>query len=192
MTGGLAIEKGPRGNRLRPFVWGAAACLLLLPAVAMQWFPASEVNWTALDFIAMGVLLAILCGLYELGAWMSDNIAYRAGFGLAALTGFLTIWVNLAVGMLGDEDGTINLVFAGVLFIATAGALIAGLRPRGMALAMLAAAIAQLAAVGVALAMGGYDARELTFTAMFGLPWLASAALFREAAADARGLPGAC
>ena len=83
MTGGSAIEKGPRGNRLRPFVWGAAACLLLLPAVAMQWFPASEVNWTALDFIAMGVLLAILCGLYELGAWMSDNIAYRAGFGLA-------------------------------------------------------------------------------------------------------------
>ena len=77
----------------------------------------------------MGVLLAILCGLYELGAWMSDNIAYRAGFGLAALTGFLIIWVNLAVGMLGDEDGTINLVFAGVLFIATAGALIAGLRP---------------------------------------------------------------
>ena len=112
--------------------------------------------------------------------------------GLAALTGFLTIWVNLAVGMLGDEDGTINLVFAGVLFIATAGALIAGLRPRGMALAMLAAAIAQLAAVGVALAMGGYDARELTFTAMFGLPWLASAALFHKAAADARGLPGAC
>jgi hypothetical protein len=191
MTGMATIETGGRRNGLRPFLWGGAACLLLLPAVAMQWFPASEVNWTASDFIAMGVLLAILCGLYELGAWLSGNIAYRAGFGLAALTGFLTIWVNLAVGMLGDEDGTLILMFAGVLFIAAAGALAAGLKPRGMAWAMSAAAAAQLAAVGVAMALGGYHARELTFTAMFALPWLASAALFRKADTDARKLPSA-
>jgi hypothetical protein len=191
MTGMTAMGTGGHGNGLRPFIWGGAACLLLLPAVAMLWFPASGVDWTAFDFIAMGVLLAILCGLYELGAWLSGNIAYRAGFGLAALTGFLTIWVNLAVGMLGSEDGGINLMFAGVLFIAAAGAIIAGLKPRGMALAMSAAAIAQLAAVGVALVVGGFDARELTFTAMFALPWLASAALFRKAAEDARGLPSA-
>jgi hypothetical protein len=188
---GMAIKTDGRRNGLRPYIWGGAAALLLLPAVAMQWFPASGVNWTASDFVAMGVLLAILCGLYEFGAWLSGNIAYRAGFGLAALTGFLTIWVNLAVGMLGSEDGTINLMFAGVLFIAAAGALAAGLKPRGMSWAMSAAAIAQLAAVGVAIALGGYDARELTFTAMFALPWLASAALFRKADADARRLPGA-
>lgn len=188
---GMAIETGGRRNGLRPFIWGGAACLLLLPAMAMLWFPASGVNWTGSDFILMGVLPAILCGLYELGAWLSGNIAYRAGFGVAALTGFLTIWVNLAVGMLGDEDGTINLMFAGVLFIAAAGALVAGLKPRGMALAMSAAAIAQLAAVGLALAVDDYEARELTFTAMFALPWLASAALFRKAAADARGLAAA-
>lgn len=186
-----AIGTGGSRNGFRPFIWGGAACLLLLPAVAMRWFPASGVNWTASDFIVMGVLLAILCGLYELGAWLSANIAYRAGFGLAALTGFLTIWVNLAVGMLGDEDGTINLMFAGVLFIAAAGALVAGLKPRGMALAMLVAAIAQLAAVGVGLALGGYEAHELTFTAMFALPWLASAALFRKADEDARRLSSA-
>lgn len=186
-----AIETRGRGNGLRPLIWGGAACLLLLPAVAMQWFPASGVNWTASDFVVMGVLLAILCGLCELGAWLGGNIAYRAGFALAALTGFLTVWVNVAVGMLGDEDGTINLMFAGVLFIAAAGALLAALKPRGMALAMAVAAIAQLAAVGVALALGGYDARELTFSAMFALPWLASAALFRKAAGEARRLSSA-
>ena len=182
MTGAMAIGNGRRKNGLRPLVWGCAACLLLLPAVAMQLFPGSGVNWTGSDFILMGVMLATACGLYELGAWLSGNPAYRAGFGLAALTGFLTVWVNLAVGMLGSENGSINLMFAGVLFIAAAGALLAGLKPRGTALAMLAAAVAQLAAVGVALAMGGFDARELTFTAMFALPWLASAALFRAAA----------
>lgn len=108
MTDMAAVGTGGRRNALRPFLWGGAACLLLLPAVAMLWFPASGVNWTVSDFIAMGVLLAILCGLYEPGAWLSGNIAYRAGFGLAALTGFLTIWVNLAVGMLGSEYGTIT------------------------------------------------------------------------------------
>lgn len=190
MTAATAIDKGAHKNKLRPLIWGGAAGLLLLPAVAMQWFPASGVDWTAFDFVAMGVLLAILCGLYELGAWLSSNVEYRAGFGLAALTGFLTVWVNLAVGMLGSEDGAINLLFAGVLFVAAAGALIAGLKPRGMVLAMSAAAIAQLAAVGVALAQGGYDERELVFTAMFALPWLASAALFR-AAAGQQGLRAA-
>lgn len=60
-----------------------------------------------------------------------------------------------------------------------------------MGMAMSAAALAQLAAVGVALAVGGYDARELGFTAMFALPWLASAALFRKAAAQSRGLRAA-
>jgi hypothetical protein len=188
---GMALDMGGRGNGLRPYIWGGAAALLLLPAVAMQWFPASGVDWTGSDFVVMGVLLAILCGLYEFGAWLSGNIAYRAGFGLAALTGFLTIWVNLAVGMPGDEDGTLNLMFAGALFIAAAGAVAAGLKPRGMAWAMSAAAIAQPAAVGVAMALGGYHARELTFTAMFALPWLASAALFRKADAEARKLPGA-
>ena len=182
MAGAMTIKEGARRNGLRPFVWGAAACLLLLPAVAMQFFPDSGVNWTGSDFALMGAMLATACGLYELGAWMSGNPVYRAGFGLAALTGFLTVWVNLAVGVLGSEDGSINLMFAGVLFIAMAGALIAGLKPRGMALAMLAAAIAQLAAVGVAVVIGGFDARELVFTAMFALPWLASAALFHWAA----------
>ena len=151
MTGTMAIGNGRRGNGLRPWIWGAAACLLLLPALAMRFFPDSGVNWTAADFIVMGLLLALACGLYELGAWASDNTAYRAGFGLAALTAFLTLWVNLAVGMLGSGNDIVNLMFAGVLCIAAVGALVAALKPAGMARATAAAAIAQLLAVGVGL-----------------------------------------
>lgn len=185
MTGTMIIGSDPRKNRLRPFVWGIAACLLLLPAVAMQFFPASGVNWTGFDFIVMGVMLASACGLYELGAWLSGNPAYRAGFGLAVLAAFLTVWVNLAVGMLGSENDMINLMFAGVLFIAAAGALVARLQPRGMALAMGAAAIVQLAAAGIGLSLAEFEPRELVFTALFALPWLASAVFFT--AAEQRG-----
>lgn len=192
MTDTLAVGNGGRKNGLRPFIWGGAACLLLVPAIAMQFFPGSGFNWTVGDFVAMGVLLAVACGIYELGAWLSGNIAYRAGFGLAALTGFLTVWVNLAVGMLGSEDGEINLMFAGVLFLVAAGSLVVRFKPLGMARVMFIAAVAQLAAVGVGVSMGEFEARELMFTAMFALPWLASAALFRKAADDAARIhPGA-
>ncbi|MDB5696794.1 MAG: hypothetical protein JWN21_2337, partial [Sphingomonas bacterium] len=37
-------------------VWGGVATLLLIPAIAMQF--TAEVNWTASDFVVMGVLLA--------------------------------------------------------------------------------------------------------------------------------------
>ncbi|HWS78202.1 MAG TPA: hypothetical protein VN205_07480 [Thermomonas sp.] len=166
---------------MRPFIWGGAACLLLLPAVAMQWFPASGVNWTASDFVVMGALFAVGCGIYELGAWLSGNAAYRAGFGLGALAGFLTIWVNLAVGMLGDEASGFNAMFIGVLAIAALGAILARMRPAGMARAMFATAAAQLAVVGIAVALGGYRAHELALTACFALPWLAAGQLFRSA-----------
>lgn len=168
-------------NRLRPFVWGTAGLLLLLPAVAMRF--TAEVRWTALDFVVMGALLATACALYELGAWLSGRFTYRAGFGLATATGFLTVWVNLAVGMLGDETDAINLMFAGVLCVAVVGALVARFRAGGMARAMFATAIAQLVAVGVAVPMG-FAPHELALTAMFALPWLAAGLLFRIAAGD--------
>lgn len=184
MTGTMAIGNGGRGNGLRPWIWGAAACLLLLPALAMRFFPDSGVNWTAADFIVMGLLLALACGLYELGAWISGNVAYRMGFGLAALTAFLTLWVNLAVGMLGSENDGINLMFAGVLLAAAVGGLLAAFKPAGMSRAMVAAGIAQLLAVGVGLAMGEFQPLELALTGLFALPWFASALLFRKAARD--------
>jgi len=186
-------------NRLRPFIWGGAAVLLLLPAIAMR-LGADGVDWDAADFIVMGAMLGIACSLYELATWLSGNMAYRAGFGLAVLTGFLTVWVNLAVGMYGSEGNALNLMFGGVLLVAAAGALLAGFRPRGMAVAMGATAAAQLLAAGIGLVVGlaaGTDeaggpplAREAFLTACFSLPWLASSQLFRMAARrGADGIP---
>lgn len=181
MTGTMTIGSG-RSNGLRPYVWGGAAGLLLLPAVAMRFFPEAGVDWSAMDFVVMGALLAVACGLYELGARLGATRAYRAGFGLAALAGFLTVWANLAVGMLGDEGDAANAMFLGVLAIAALGSLLARFRPAGMAKAMFATAMAQLVAVAIALAMGRFEAHELALTACFALPWLLAGGLFRRAA----------
>ena len=177
-------------NRWRPLIWGGAALLLLLPAIAMRF--TTEVDWGPEDFIVMGVLLAVACGIYELGAWLSGNTAYRAGFAIAVLAGFLTIWVNLAVGMFGSEHNDLNLMFGGVLLLAALGALAARFRAAGMARAMAATGVAQLVAAGVGLAVGltvGTDEvagpsliREAFLTACFAVPWFASALLFERAA----------
>jgi hypothetical protein len=183
---GIGLGMDGRRNPLRPWVWGMAAGVLALPALAMRWLPQAGVDWSGGDFLAMGALLAIACGLYELGARASGDRAYRAGFGLAVLAGLLTVWVNLAVGMLGDTGDPANLLFAGVLAVAALGALAARLRAPGMARAMAAAGAAQLLAVGIGIAIGGYRANELLFSAGFALPWLGAALLFRHAAGAAR------
>lgn len=167
----------PRPSSFHPWLWVGAACLLAVPAVAM-WLGAPGVRWGALDFVAMGLLLATACGLYELGARLGAGTAYRAGFGLAVLTGLATAWVNLAVGMLGSEGHPANLMFAGVLAVAAVGALLARFRAAGMARAMVAAGAAQLLAAGAGAAMGGFEVRELLLTACFALPWLAAGWLF--------------
>ena len=86
--------------------------------------------------------------------------------------------------MIGSEDNPANLIYAAVIAVAVAAALLARFRPAGMAGAMVAAAVAQAAAFAVALGA------ELGFTGpitvFFVALWLASAWLFRKAA-QARG-----
>lgn len=165
-------------NRWSLAIWGAAALLMLLPAVAMQL--TREVDWTVGDFIFMGVMLSATCGTYELVTRMTRNTAYRAAVGIAIVTALLTIVVNGAVGMLGSEDNPDNLLFGGVLAVALIGAVVARFRPRGMALAMGAAALAQ-AAMAVYALVGGY-AEVVLHVGLFVIPWLLSAWLFRKAA----------
>ena len=89
---------------------------------------------------------------------------------------FLTIWVNLAVGMIGAEDNPYDLLFAGVVLIGLGGMAMTRLAPRPTATVMLVTAGAKLAA-----ALGGYsqDPRGAVLSCSFVVPWLAAAALFR-------------
>lgn len=180
MARNMESPSARRRNRWSPAIWGAAALLLLLPAVAMQF--TGEVNWTASDFVVMGAMLAIACGAYEVVARMSANTSYRAAVGIAIVAAFLTVWVNLAVGMLGSEGNPDNLLFGGVLVVGFVGALGARFRARGMACAMVATALAQ-AGITVYALVGGY-AEVVFHVGFFIIPWLLSALLFWKAARE--------
>lgn len=168
-----------RGNPWRLAIWGTAAGLLLLPAIAMQ-LGVEGVLWTASDFVVMGVLLGSCCLAYEVATRMSGSTAYRLGFAVAIVLGFLLVWINLAVGIIGDEDNMANAVFAGVLLVGAVGALLGQLQAAGMARAMVATGLAQLLAGGYALWLGSMEGGMLS--GAFAALWLTSAALFRKAA----------
>jgi len=166
-------------------IWGGAALLLSVPFFAMKF--SSEVNWTASDFVVMGVMLGVVCGAIELAVRFSGNWAYRGGVAAAILGGFLITWANLAVGIVGSEDNSANTLFFGALLVGVVGAVVARFRSAGMAKAMLAMVGAVAVAFVIAALGPPYEpdvshVREALATALITSPLLLSSWLFRRAA----------
>jgi hypothetical protein len=174
-----------RGSRWSLVVWAAAGLLLLAPLVAMQF--TEDVVWTAVDFATFGAMLATACGAFELALRASSNWFYRIAVAVAEGAAFLLVWVNLAVGFLGDEGNRANMMFLGVIAVAILGSTVAGFRPAGMARAMLAAAATQVLVGVVGLAAGwaspgNEGLYEVSMgTSLFTALWLISAWLFSKA-----------
>jgi hypothetical protein len=186
-----AQASGWRRSPWRLVVWGIPTFLLLLPAVAMRF--TAEVDWSPSDFVIMGILLYGTAGLFELAARASTSLAYRGGVGLTVVTAFLLIWINLAVGIIGDEGDPPNLMYAVVLGLACGGATLAHFRAAGMAWALFAAGAAQASIGVIALALG-LGANEppgplgiLILNSIFTGLWLLAALLFRQAAKPIAG-----
>ena len=176
----LGKMTGRHGGAWRIAGWGLALALLLTPLVAMQF--TDEVRWGPADFSVAALLLGGLGLAIEFAIRRSANLAYRAGAALAALTAFALIWVNLAVGFIGDENNPANLMFAGVLLVALIGSLAARFRPSGMATAMGATALAQLLVAVLAFVFALATGLETGLIIAFAAPWALSAGLFRRAA----------
>lgn len=182
----MASESHGIGNRKRgwrPFMWSGAVALQLLPLIAMQ--VTSEVDWGPLDFAIMGVMLGGLCLGFDLLARQSGKLSYRIGAALAVLSCFLLVWVNLAVGFIGDEDNGLNLIFLAVIATFIIGAFLVRLKADAMVKVMLVTAGLQ-ALIGIgAYVAGEPDTRGITLgTGMFLFLWLASAGMFHKAASE--------
>jgi hypothetical protein len=167
------------------------ACILMIPLLA-------GAPWSPFDFIVMGTLLFGTGLTYELVARKAGTIAYRAAVGIACATGFLLVWINAAVGIIGD--GPVNLMYLGVIAVGFIGAFIARFAARGMALALFATAVAQMLVPVVALVIWKAGWQDLLIdpnsphspfhpgilpvfglNAFFAALWSASALLFRQA-----------
>lgn len=184
----VEIAEAQRGNRWRLVGWGIAVAIVAAPFVAMQ-LHAEGVNWSTGDFLVMGVMLGAVGGILELAGRMSRNLYYRAGAGFALLGALLLIWANLAVGIVGSENNPGNQLFFVALLMGIGGILGGKARPDGMVRAMLTTAAAIVAAFAFA-ELGIRDEPmvrptvEALGTSVFVALFLASAWMFRKAAAD--------
>ena len=177
-----AYGGGPRrGIPWRLIGWAVPVGLLAIPLIA-KW------PWTAADFIAATAMFAIVGGTFELAVRASGNRAYRGGAAVALATAFLLVWINLAVGIIGDENNPLNLIFFGVIAAAIVGSIVARFQADGMGRAMAIAGIIQ-AVIGVgvfALNIGAADPPGATgllvLIELFAATWFLSAWLFRKAA----------
>jgi hypothetical protein len=167
-------------RNLRIAGWSLAAALLAAPAIAMQ-FHASGVKWDLSDFLFAGVMFGIVGGLFELAARASRSLAYRAAVVLAVACAFLQIWINLAVGIIGNEDNPANLTYFVVVLIAITGSAVAMGRAQLMARAIIVALVAQVLFCALHLLDGHFTVViDLFFVAL----WLLSSSLFARAAGE--------
>lgn len=156
--------------------------LLLVPLVAMRF--SDEVNWGPMDFLVMGLLLTGIAVIVESAIRKREAFARNGAYFLAVVlmltAGFVQLWANAAVGIIGSEGNAANFLFYGVVGVALIGTLIARLESPRMVLAMLAAAAAQIGVFLIALAAGWGTVP--VYTLAFTLMWLGSAMLFHKAA----------
>ena len=149
-------------------------------------------NWDALDYTVFGAMVAGVVLGYRFLARQADSSAYRLAAGVALAAAFVLVWVNGAVGIIGNEGSAANLMFAGVLAVGVVGALIARFEAAGMMRALIATAAAQ-ALVAVIVLIGGFGASGsgwpfdiLALSGFFAALWLTSAWLFGKAVANQR------
>ena len=119
---------------------------------------------------------------------------YRLAIGMALATVLFLIYGIGALGIIG-AGGRPDRMYAGVLAVGAIGTVIARLRPRGMALTLLAMALAQALVAVIALIAGlqhteGASVLEILglngmYAALFGL----SAWLFGRAAEQHSAVP---
>lgn len=110
---------------------------------------------------------------------------YWIAVAAAIFVSLFQMWINLAVGIVGNEDNPANQGFFGVVVTAIACAFVARGQAKEMARAMLAVAAVQ-AFLALMLATAPSNARDIkpivVLSSAFVTVWLTSAALFWRSA----------
>lgn len=160
--------------------------LLSIPLIAMQF--SREVSWTLSDFVLAGALIFFTGLAYLLISRKSARTVYRIAAAVMLFTSLFLIWANGAVGLVGAEDNSFNLLYFFVILVGIAGAFMARFRAKGMGIVLFAMAATQgiiaIAALltGMAKIPESSVAEILIVNAFFIILFVISAWLFRIAA----------
>ena len=142
-------------------------------------------NWGWRGFVNAGAFVFSAALTYQLAAKTMSNRAYRFAMGLSVTAAFVLTWVNFV--RMADVNPA-NAMYFAVPVIGFVSSAVARLRARGMALALVATAIAQMLVPFVALIFLKTNLAQGEAVPVFGMNgvfvvlFAASALLFRLAA----------
>jgi hypothetical protein len=113
-------------------------------------------------------------------------LAYRFALVAAIAGAFMVIWFSLGVGIIGRDGDPANRMYVAVVAMGMVGALLGRFKPRGMSLALGAAALVQFGVAAIALiaqlGLPWSGPAEIVLLNGFFVAWFASCAwLFRRA-----------
>ncbi|MCW8092275.1 hypothetical protein [Alteromonas sp. ASW11-130] len=121
---------------------------LLIPFIASQ--SSAEFNWSVTDFVLVGTMLLVA----SLTFWfLSHKVTSRyckTGIAIGILAYLAAMWANLAVGIVGNPENPVNLVFYALLLISTFITYLGKFSSKKLILAMLVPLIGFLVMASVA------------------------------------------
>lgn len=174
--------------RKRNIIFSVLVVAFLLSAVLVGMQFTDEIVWTLGDFVFAGIILLGTGLAYEFVASRGGNPAYRAAVGVALATALILVWVNAAVGVIGD-DNPVNLMYFGVIAVGLIGAFFVHLESRGMVRVLFVTAFAQILVPVIALVISDPQitswspgvAAVFGLNALFAILFIGSGLLFQQA-----------
>jgi len=115
-------------------------------------------NWSPGDFVFAFVAIFGMGLAYILVSRLGSSMQYRAAVALGIVTAFFLLWINAAVGLIGDGD--INILYGFVLLIGFFGGIVTRFKAERMQWVLFAAAIVQMAIPVIAFILfnaGGFE-----------------------------------
>ena len=162
-------ETGKKLNALQLIVrvFVASASLLLIPYAAS--FITEEMEWTASDYFIVWVMLFVTGTFYAFISRLSSGLIYRSAVAVSCFTGLFMVWSNLAVGIIGNEDNPVNLVYFILIMVGLIASFAVRFKPRGLAYVTGGMAIALAVIAAYAIIAGYHHAPESSLTQIVGV-----------------------
>lgn len=137
---------------LRPLI--ATLIILLIPLVGT--FTVEGWNWDAFDFVIAGIVLFTAFFMIEFLARKMRDIPSRIAAGITVIMTLLIVWVNLAVGIIGDGNNT-SACYMLVVPVGFLGLAVSRLKPKGLSITACVMAAIMLLVPSVAWITGNQD-----------------------------------
>ncbi len=119
---------------------GVSTGFLLVPLLAS--FFVEGWQWSGFDYVFAWVMFSFVSLAITLVLTSNNPPLYKLAIAVTAISTFLLIWINAAVGIIGDGD--INMLYLLIPLILVFGALLSRLQAQGMAYTLFGMAFTQV------------------------------------------------